>query len=114
MDKDMLARFAQHLKDQRRDLDRLSGQSEEARQAVGLDQQSVGRVSRIDAMQRQAMAKAQERQRARRRLAIEAALWRMQEGEYGFCVECGDEIALKRLSADPAVALCIRCASANE
>ena len=88
----------------------LSTISQEARSTVDLDQQSVGRLSRMDALQQQAMAQATERQRLADLQRIEAALTRVDDDEYGFCLECGDEIAAKRLHIDPAAALCVRCA----
>ncbi|MEM9632552.1 MAG: TraR/DksA family transcriptional regulator [Pseudomonadota bacterium] len=95
----------------KRELEELSEISEEARATVTLDQQSVGRLSRMDALQRQAMAQASERQRRSDIQRILAALQRLDEGEYGYCVECGDEIAEKRLEVDPSAAFCINCAS---
>lgn len=83
----------------------------ESRAPVSLDQQSVGRHSRMDAMQGQAMAQAAERRRKQRVSVIQAALQRIAEGEYGFCLECGDEIAEGRLEADPAAAKCVTCAA---
>ncbi|MCV0428673.1 MAG: TraR/DksA C4-type zinc finger protein [Roseibium sp.] len=94
----------------RQELEALSEISEEARATVTLDQQSVGRLSRMDALQGQAMAHAAERQRRADIQRIAAALQRLDEGEYGYCVECGEEIAEKRLEVDPAAAFCIRCA----
>lgn len=41
--------------------------------------------------------------------SAEAALQRMRSGEYGYCVECGDEISAARLAAKPDVALCVDC-----
>lgn len=76
-----------------------------------LDQQAVGRLSRIDSLQVQAMALETSRRRAAQLGRIEAALERMESGEYGFCVECGEEIAARRLDLDPAAPLCISCAS---
>ena len=38
------------------------------------------------------------------------ALTRIENGTYGQCVRCGDEIAAKRLEARPEAALCIQCA----
>ncbi|SFV24226.1 TraR/DksA family transcriptional regulator [Pseudidiomarina donghaiensis] len=38
-----------------------------------------------------------------------AALQRMRSGEYGYCVECGEEISAARLAAKPDVALCVDC-----
>ncbi len=92
----------------------LSEISEDARAPVTLDQQSVGRLSRMDAMQMQAMAQAAERQRNHAIQKAEAAIHRLDEGEYGYCLECGEKIAATRLEIDPSAPLCIRCASGAE
>lgn len=81
------------------------------RATVELDQESVGRLSRIDALQVQAMAEAQARRRSAARDRIRSALKRLDEGEFGYCLECGDEIAEKRLAHDPSVTHCVKCAS---
>lgn len=93
------------------DLEAMSALSEEARAPVALDQQSVGRLSRMDAMQQQAMAASQERNRKRDLVRIEMAERRIAEGEYGYCVECGEEIPDRRLEIDPMAEKCVRCAS---
>ena len=80
------------------------------RDTVELDQQSVGRLSRMDAMQQQEMAQAEARRRTSDLARIEIALNRVAEGEYGWCAECGEPIAFRRLEIDPAAALCIGCA----
>ncbi len=85
-------------------------QSAHSRQPVTLDQTSVGRISRIDAMQVQAMAIEAERRRAIEEKRIDAALERLDGGEYGECVTCGEDIAPARLDLDPAAAVCIDCA----
>ncbi len=95
---------------ERAELDRLRDASSESRAVVTLDQQTQGRLSRMDAMQTQAMAQAAEQRRIRRRHALDAALRRMAEGEYGYCVGCGEPIAVKRLKVDPVTASCIACA----
>jgi RNA polymerase-binding protein DksA len=41
---------------------------------------------------------------------IQAALKRIEEGTYGECVNCGEDIAQKRLEAVPHAARCVRCA----
>jgi DnaK suppressor protein len=94
----------------REELTALSDASAEARETVMLDQQSVGRLSRMDALQQQAIAQATERQRAAELVRIEQALKRIDAGDYGFCDDCGAEIAEKRLEIDPAATLCVRCA----
>ena len=78
---------------------------------VELDQQMVGRLSRMDALQAQAMAKAQGLRRQQETQRLKTALIRMDEGEYGCCEDCGEDIALKRLQLDPAALKCISCAS---
>lgn len=99
------------LDERKRELEAMSEMSEEARAPVTLDQQSVGRLSRMDAMQQQQMAQAQERARKRDLVRIEMAERRLSEGEYGFCSECGEPIAGKRLEIDPMAEKCVRCAS---
>ena len=94
----------------RDELNKLSSISAEDRNAVELDQQSVGRLSRMDAMQRQAMAQAQERARAVELARLEQAMRRLEDGEYGWCATCGDQIAAARLDVDPAAAVCVECA----
>lgn len=83
------------------------------RAPVQLDQDSVGRLSRIDAMQVQAMALAAERRRQVERMRIAAALKRLDEGEWGYCLACGNKIARARLEHDPSAAQCIQCASGD-
>jgi DnaK suppressor protein len=94
----------------RDELSELSEISAGSRDAVTLDQQSVGRLSRMDALQAQAMAQASERHRRAERARIEAALRRIDEGEYGYCLKCGEDIAPERLRADPAATACVDCA----
>lgn len=110
MQKQDIAGFQRLLEQRQAELQQLRNASSEGRGPVALDQQSVGRVSRIDAMQRQAMAQAQERQRAEEAVRIERALTRIAEGEYGYCLDCDEEIPIKRLQVDPAAALCVHCA----
>lgn len=81
---------------------------------VELDQTRTGRLSRMDALQGQAMAQAVSA-RARERLQrIAAALRRLDAGDYGYCLECEEPIDIRRLNADPATSLCLDCAAARE
>ncbi len=45
---------------------------------------------------------------------IEAALDKIERGEYGKCENCGEEIGLKRLQARPVAELCIDCKAEQE
>ncbi|MFK7928462.1 MAG: TraR/DksA family transcriptional regulator [Myxococcota bacterium] len=71
-----------------------------------------GRVSRADAMQQQQMALAEERRIEARLRGIDGALKRLDEGCFGECTRCGEDILRRRLSIRPESALCMPCASA--
>ena len=105
-DEDMRKRLEAELDDLRN----TSATSAESRRAVTLDQQSVGRLSRMDALQQQSMALAAEKRRQQRIARVEAALKRMASGDFGWCVTCGDEIEDRRLEADPSTPVCGACA----
>ena len=85
----------------------LSKAAKESRAPVGLDQQSGGRLSRMDAIQKQSVELATEDRRQQRLMALAAALLRIKAGNYGYCLKCDDEISAGRLAADPTASLCI-------
>jgi DnaK suppressor protein len=88
--------------------------SEAAAKTVELDQARVGRLSRMDAMQGQAMAIEVDRRRKIELQRITVALERLENGEYGYCLSCDGLISEKRLNVDPTATLCITCASVAE
>ena len=90
-------------------LDEEDAAGKDGQKAVMLDQQAVGRLSRMDALQNQAMAQATARRRSAERQRVMAALTRFETGEYGYCTRCGEEVAPARLAADPSIALCAAC-----
>lgn len=79
-------------------------------QPVILDQTTVGRVSRVDALQMQHMALEIARRRDGRLALVAAALRRLESGEYGHCIDCGEAIDVRRLQVDPTALKCIHCA----
>ena len=83
----------------------------DSRDTVELQQDSVGRLSRMDALQNQAMAKATHARRQAERNRLQAAMARLDDGEFGYCEDCGEEIAAGRLRLDPAAPRCVECAS---
>ena len=86
----------------------------DAAQTVELDQNRVGRLSRMDAMQGQAMARASAERQAVQLKLVSAALERIDAGEYGRCLECDEDIANGRLEVDPTAEYCISCAQSRE
>jgi len=78
---------------------------------VTLDQQMVGRLARMDALQNQAMAKAQAVRRGGEAARLAAALDRIRDGSYGICEDCDEAIPAGRLKLDLAATRCVSCAS---
>ena len=103
--------WRQKLLEMRANLQKLDDEASDARATVELDQTKVGRLSRMDALQGQAMNNAVAERRQQALLRIQAALERLNEDEFGYCIACGDKIVEKRLILDPAVATCTSCAS---
>ncbi|OOE41745.1 MULTISPECIES: TraR/DksA family transcriptional regulator [Salinivibrio] len=85
------------------------GEQNGADSTVTLDQQSVGRLSRMDAMQGQQMALEQKRRRKERLLQVRAAIKRIEDEDYGFCLDCDEPINPKRLEIDPCAQRCVAC-----
>lgn len=101
--------FHNLLQQRREVLVELAQTGESSAVTVVLDQSCVGRLSRVDAMQAQAMSRETNRRRELELRQIAAALQRIESGEYGDCLECGKSIPAQRLQYNPAVALCVSC-----
>lgn len=102
--------FKKLIMDEIAELDGLSKTSKSGRAPVILDQQSVGRLSRMDAMQQQSMDLAREERRQQRLGILAAALQRIEADDYGYCLRCDEPIKDARLQIDPAVLTCVSCA----
>lgn len=111
MNETELARFARQIAGRLEELEAENALGSRGQSVVELDQQSIGRLSRMDALQNQAMALAQQNRRNAQTRRLQAALERIETQEFGWCDECGDAIAPKRLELDPAATRCINCAS---
>lgn len=108
-----LEKVRQDLLACRSELERISQATAESRRPVTLDQTTVGRLSRMDALQGQAMALETGRRRDIELQRIDSALKRIDEGDYGYCVSCGEEIETRRLDHDPTTPICIDCAKTS-
>lgn len=104
------------LKELRADLVRLEQEllatraDSSRRETVDLDL-PIGRLSRVDALQQQAMAQAEHRRAGLRLEAVQAALSFHAEGDYGFCKACGEDMPWGRLKARPETPMCVPCLS---
>jgi DnaK suppressor protein len=106
--------YRQRLLQWRQALGDEQRQGESSARTVELDQSRLGRISRMDALQGQAMSQQAARRRLQLQRRIDLALERLEQGEFGDCLECGQAISEGRLDIDPATELCIRCADLLE
>jgi DnaK suppressor protein len=101
--------FREQLAAMLRELRAISVTAAEDVKPVELDQTSVGRISRMDAIQAQEMSRETARRREQLSLRIEGALHRIKSGRFGPCFQCGEDIDLRRLRADPTMTRCRAC-----
>ena len=99
------------LTERRREVARILAAVEDAAAAVEADPQHTGGTEQLDELQQREIASDAARRRRRELLRIEAALGRVESGEYGHCLACGAPIPEARLDLDPAAVLCMDCAA---
>jgi DnaK suppressor protein len=89
-------------------------QLEEDSKPVELDQQAVGRLSRMDAMQQQQMASANKSHVYAHLSRVRLALKAIETGDFGYCRLCDEPIPWLRLKARPDSPLCMACQTKSE
>lgn len=114
LDAAALAGFRAELERRLAELQQLDAATKDSRRPVELDQQSTGRLTRMDALQQQQMALATEQRRQAAEQRIRAALERLDSGDYGWCLSCDEPIEPGRLRLDPATPLCVGCQEGGE
>lgn len=92
----------------RGELRALLGMSEAGARPVELDT-SIGRVSRIDAIQQKEMVAASRQSHQIRLQQVERALAAFDDDAYGECRQCGEDVGHRRLSARPEAPFCLAC-----
>lgn len=100
------------LQSLREELQTIEASENDAGETVELDQQRMGRLSRMDALQGQQMAQASARRRKEMLTRIEGALRRIDNDDFGYCYVCGEDIDTARLEVDPTTTRCIDCMDA--
>jgi DnaK suppressor protein len=106
--------FRRRVKEELAQLAQALAQADVSAGTVMLDQSSVGRLSRMDAMQQQAMAAGLRERLVTRKLGLQAALDRIAAGTYGLCCQCGSDVEPERLENDPATVFCAECMTERE
>ena len=110
MNSQQLCQFEQQLLELQEELLGVAEVTRQTSATVELDQTRLGRLSRVDAMQQQAMSQATDVRRDQHLILIKRALERLDDGEYGECLECLENIPVARLEIDPATECCVNCA----
>ena len=105
--------FREKLHSLKRELEQLLTDSVASSRPVDLEL-SIGRLSRVDALQQQAMAKANREGHQRRLVLVDAALMALKRGRYGLCRSCEEPITVKRLEARPETPFCLDCQAQRE
>lgn len=108
-----MQKFKQAMLATRAELEALDAGAKGETQPVELDQSSVGRLTRMNALQGHEMALEEARRRQQQRAEIDGALRRIEAGEYGNCFACGDAIDRRRLEIAPATTRCVKCKDAQ-
>lgn len=105
-----LAQFRALICEKKTEIETLMNSASDEGAPVELDQSKVGRLSRMDAIQVQAMANAAKNRRLQEIARLDAALKRIADESFGECLACGEWIVQQRLILDPGATLCIECA----
>lgn len=109
MDVDRLAYFRKRLEELEQEIREDMDANPEDSGVVELDS-SIGRLSRMDAMQNQQMALELKRRQENQLLRIENAFKRLAKGHYSLCGKCKKPIEEDRLEVFPDTVTCVRCA----
>ncbi len=109
MDVDRLAYFRKRLEELEREIREDMDANPEDSGVVELDS-SIGRLSRMDALQNQQMALELKWRQENQLLRIENAFKRLAKGQYGLCGKCKKPIEEERLEVFPDTVTCVRCA----
>ncbi|MDX1493624.1 MAG: hypothetical protein R3253_06180 [Longimicrobiales bacterium] len=109
LDGAQLAELRAELEAQLRRLQKSMKITDEALRTVELDQTAVGRLSRMDSLQNQALSAGLREREAARLGQIVEALGRLKDGSYGLCGSCGEAIPFERLFVFPEAPECASC-----
>ncbi len=104
-----ITEFRAELERQLVKLEKSMTVTDEALKTVELDQGAVGRLSRMDSLQNQSMAKNLRERELVSLALIQEALRRLDNDTYGVCTECGGRIVTERLFVFPESATCASC-----
>ena len=105
-----LAMYRKQLEESLVEIEQYLQKTEESAEAVSPDK-GLGRLSRMEAMQDQQLILEARRRKKMQKIAVQAALQRIENGQFGTCIFCGNAIALDRLEVAPESSTCVNCSA---
>jgi DnaK suppressor protein len=108
MEKTKIEQFSQNLEVQRQEILRSLRQIEQETRSLEIDTTQDAADLCVSSMSKEALFQQSSQRRTILR-RIEGALRRIEEGSFGVCVNCGEDIPARRLQALPWTQSCLRC-----
>lgn len=113
LDTATIERFKKQLEAMEAELSAPVVGKEDSTAPVQLDS-SIGRLSRMEAIQSQQMALGLRARQQQSLLRVRNAIEAIRKGAFGVCRRCKDPIAIERLDAQPDAVTCVVCAARVE
>lgn len=101
-------RYHKILQESLKEIEEYLKKTEESAEAVSPDK-SLGRLSRMEAIQDQQLILEARRRKKMQKIAVQSALQRIDNGQFGNCIFCGKPIAPERLEVAPESTTCVVC-----
>ena len=101
-------RYHKILQESLKEIEEYLKKTEESAEAVSPDK-SLGRLSRMEAIQDQQLILEARRRKKMQKIAVQSALQRIDNGQFGNCIFCGKPIAQERLEVAPESTTCVVC-----
>ncbi len=105
--------FRVRLTEVRAEIEATLAATAEGAKPVDLEE-PFGRLSRMDAIQRQKITEANRARLKVRLRHVMAAFAALRDDEYGYCRKCDEMISHERLEARPEAPVCLHCAEQLE
>jgi DnaK suppressor protein len=105
-----MKKYRQQLEESLVEIEQYLEKTEESAEAVSPDK-SLGRLSRMEAMQDQQLMLDARRRKKMQKVAVQSALQRIENGQFGTCIFCGNLIPEERLEVAPESSSCVNCSA---
>ena len=105
-----MKKYREQLEESLFEIEQYLEKTEESAEAVSPDK-SLGRLSRMEAMQDQQLMLEARRRKKMQKVAVQSALQRIENGQFGTCIFCGNLIPEERLDVAPESSSCVDCSA---